>query len=201
MLNTPAPKSDFQELAQALKDILSVATANAQTAYMLSRISTPEDLPSFSGDPMEWLAFKQAYQESTEVCCFTEKENMWRLRKCLRGQAQESVTALLISAASPDAVMSTLQLLYGNPEIILSRIIHDIKKLHPINLEYQRDIVSFSVKVQNYVAAVLVLGCEEYLQGVSISTVILSKLPPVLISKWTDYGLSTSVSTRERRLG
>ncbi|XP_045494167.1 putative protein TPRXL [Colias croceus] len=67
---------------------------------LLSRMSTPRDLPEFSGDPMEWLLFKQAYQESTNLCKFTDKENTWRLRKCLRGAAKESVASLFISATS-----------------------------------------------------------------------------------------------------
>lgn len=67
--------------------------------------------------------------------------------------------------------MSTLELQFGNPDIILSRIMMDIKKLQPISPEYYTDIVSFSVKVRNYVAAVSVIGRDEYL----VATSILSK--------------------------
>lgn len=45
----------------------------------------------------------------------------------------------------------------------------------------------FSIKVRNCVAAVKVIGLDEYLNGISITTCILSKLPPVLPSKWVDY--------------
>ncbi|XP_037300060.1 uncharacterized protein LOC119190894 [Manduca sexta] len=113
-------------LAMAIKNLTS-ATANKTNASLLSRMSTPKDLPEFAGDPMEWLQFKQAYEESTEVCNFTDKENLWRLRKCLKGSAKESVSALFISATSPAKVMSTLELLYGNPDCIISRIINDLK--------------------------------------------------------------------------
>ncbi|CAG9136432.1 unnamed protein product [Plutella xylostella] len=158
------PPSDMQQLVQAMKDIAVAAATSTPHSQMLSRLSTPRDLPTFAGDPLEWLNFVQAYEESTEVCHFTPKENMWRLRKCLRGPARDSVTALLVTAAAPETVMGALQLQYGNPDVILPRIIQDLNRLHAVSDDYQKDIISFSVKVQNYVAAVLALGRDEYLQ-------------------------------------
>ncbi|KAJ0170872.1 hypothetical protein K1T71_013644 [Dendrolimus kikuchii] len=83
--------------------------------------------------------------------------------------------------------MSSLELQFGNPDIIINRILQDIYKLRPISQEYQKDIIAFSIKVRNYVAAVTTIGCEDYLNGMNILSLILSKLPTVLISKWTDY--------------
>ncbi|CAG9134627.1 unnamed protein product [Plutella xylostella] len=126
------PPSDMQQLVQAMKDIAVAAATSTPHSQMLSRLSTPRDLPTFAGDPLEWLNFVQAYEESTEVCHFTPKENMWRLRKCLRGPARDSVTALLVTAAAPETVMGALQLQYGNPDVILPRIIQDLNRLHAV---------------------------------------------------------------------
>lgn len=128
-------------LASALKDLTTASANNGPNASLLSRICTPSDLPSFAGDPMEWLQFKQAYDESSQVCSFSPKENLWRLRKCLRGPAREAVSALLISATTPDMVMETLELQFGNPDVILSRIMLDINKLQPVSHDYHKDIV------------------------------------------------------------
>ncbi|XP_049871783.1 uncharacterized protein LOC126370802 [Pectinophora gossypiella] len=174
-------------LASALKDLATASVNNEHNATLLSRISTPKDLPEFAGDPMEWLQFKQAYDESTLLCNFSEKENLWRLRKCLRGAAKETVAALLISATSPATIMATLQLRYGNPDGIVSRLLQDIKKLQPMAQEYQRDIIPFSIKVQNFMEAVRALDRQEYLLGMNTVSLILSKLPAVLIAKWSDY--------------
>ncbi|XP_063891737.1 uncharacterized protein LOC135117167 [Helicoverpa armigera] len=182
-----ALRNTVQVLAGALKDLSTSNVNSGPDARLLSRLSTPKDLPEFAGDPMDWLLFKQAYDESTEMCRFTDKENLWRLRKCLKGSARDAVAALFISAASPDKVISTLALRFGNPDCIVSRVLQDVKKLHPLQPDYHKDIVPFAVKVQNYVEAVRALGREEYLQGVSIVPMILCKLPPVLISKWSDY--------------
>ncbi|XP_047996369.1 uncharacterized protein LOC125234202 [Leguminivora glycinivorella] len=177
-----------QQLASALKELATVsASNNIQNARLLSRISTPKELPLFYGEPMEWLQFKQAFEESTRVCNFSDIENMWRLRKCLRGPAKESVNALLISGTSTETVMSTLELQFGNPELIISRMLMEIKKLHTLPPEYHKEIVTFSVKIKNYVTAVRALGRGEYLQEISIVGAILSKLPTVLLPKWNDY--------------
>lgn len=176
----------IQMLASAVQN-LSARSIHAPNSNLLSRICTPRDLPEFSGEPLDWLSFRQAYEESTEVCSFTPKENLWRLRKCLKGSAKEAVSALLISATSPDRIMETLQLRFGDPDTIIARLIHDIKKLHPVSQEYQKDIVPFSVKVLNFVEAVRAVGREDYLQGTSMVSIILSKLPTVLISKWSDF--------------
>ncbi|KAJ0169567.1 hypothetical protein K1T71_014752 [Dendrolimus kikuchii] len=120
-------------LASALKDLAAASSSNNSNAQMLSRLCTPRDLPAYSGDPLEWLQFKQAFEESTRVCNFSDQENLWRLRKCLFGPAKEAVTALLISATSPTVVMSTLELQFGNPDIIISKITYDIKNFPPDN--------------------------------------------------------------------
>lgn len=101
----------IQQLACVLKDMVTTSVCNNNNSKnLLSRISTPRDLPVFAGDAMEWLQFKMAYEESSRLCNFSDSENLWRLRKCLRGAAKDAVQALLITATSPETLMSTLEL-------------------------------------------------------------------------------------------
>lgn len=191
----------IQMLATALKDLAAAsAVQSGPNTSLLTRISTPKDLPVFSGDPMEWLEFKQAYEESTQVCKFSPKENLWRLRKCLGGPAKDAVTSLLITASHPDKIISTLALRFGNPDIIINKIMDDIKRMQSMSPEYHKEIVSFSVKVQNFVAAVQAVGREEYLQGMNLVSTILVKLPPVLISKWSDYSFPLISKGKKSRM-
>ncbi|KAL0879437.1 hypothetical protein ABMA27_003188 [Loxostege sticticalis] len=176
----------IEMLTSALKQ-LATAPIHGPNPQLLSRMSIPKDLPEFAGDPLEWLHFKQAYTESTQICGFSDKENIWRLRKCLRGPAKEAVSALLICASSPDQLMSALELQFGNPDFILSKITQDLQKVHPLPPDYQCEIVPFAIKIQNYVTAVRAVGRDEYLRGFHLSNIILAKLPTVLISKWADY--------------
>lgn len=189
-----------QMLASALRDLAASSNNTTSNAKLLSRLSTPRDLPAFSGDPMEWLQFKQAYEESTEVCNFSSKENLWRIRKCLRGPARDAVAALLISATEPEKIMATLELRFGNPDGIVIKIMQDIKKLYPISQDYQKDIVAFSVKVQNFIEAIRSVKRDEYLQGMNIVSLILSKLPTVLLSKWSDYSFPLITEGKKSRL-
>ncbi|XP_063547081.1 uncharacterized protein LOC134754673 [Cydia strobilella] len=92
-----------------------------------------------------------------------------------------------MSAASPERIMATLELRHGDPECIISKLVQDIRKLPPMSSEYQKDIINFSVKIQNFVEAVKVVGREEYVQGLSIVPLLISKLPTVLVSKWSDF--------------
>lgn len=184
------PNGPIEMLTSALKQLVTASASNGQNKQLLSRMSIPKDLPEFSGDPLEWLQFKQAYEESTQICGFSEKENVWRLRKCLRGPAKEAVSALLICATAPDQLMATLELRFGNPEYILHKITHDLQKVQPLSSDYQYEIVPFAIKIQNYVTAVRAVGRDEYLRGLHLSNVILAKLPTVLISKWADYSYS-----------
>lgn len=200
---TPATNDSdhtIRMLASAIQNLATTSVTNAPNASFLSRICTPRDLPEFSGDPLDWLQFQHAFYDSTELCKFTPKENIWRLRKCLSGPAKEAVSALLVSASSPDTIMSTLKLRFGNPDYIISKIINDIKRLPPISSDYQKDIVSFSVKIQNFIEAVRAVNREEYLLGMGITSIILSKLPTLLLSKWSDYSYAFITDNKQSRL-
>ncbi|XP_061725417.1 uncharacterized protein LOC133531301 [Cydia pomonella] len=190
----------IQMLASALQNLTASTAKQKSDKNLLSRLCTPRDLPSYSGDPLDWLQFKQAYEESTEVCGFSPKENLWRLRKCLHGTAREAVSALMVTATSPDIVMKTLELVCGNPESILTRIMQGLRKLPSMSNEYSKDIVSFSVKVQNFIAAVHAVGRKEYLHDVNMANIILSKLPTVIISKWSDYSFPIIAEGKKPRL-
>ncbi|XP_063367679.1 uncharacterized protein LOC134656091 [Cydia amplana] len=190
----------IQMLASALQNLTASTAKQKSDKNLLSRLCTPRDLPSYSGDSLDWLQFKQAYEESTEVCGFSPKENLWRLRKCLHGTAREAVSALMVTATSPDIVMKTLELVCGNPESILTRIMQGLRKLPSMSNEYSKDIVFFSVKVQNFIAAVHAVGRKEYLHDVNMANIILSKLPTVIISKWSDYSFPIIAEGKKPRL-
>lgn len=196
-------EATIQTLASALKNMTTNAVAsgrNANHTNLLSRICTPRDLPEYSGDPLDFIQFKLAYEESSNVCNFTDTENLWRLRKCLRGAAKEAVSALLISAKSPDKILETLELRFGNPEYLLSKIVQDIKKLQPMTNEYQKDIVVFSCKIQNFVEAARAVEREQHLYGMNVVPTILSKLPSILLAKWTDYSYPLIKEGKKSRL-
>ncbi|KAI5636762.1 hypothetical protein NE865_10516 [Phthorimaea operculella] len=205
----PQRRSDILELANVLRDVVTIP--KQQNSELLARLATSKDLPVFSGDPLEWLQFKEAYSESTRMCKFSDTENMWRLRKSIKGEARQMVASLLIGnnnpdyrcfkqrnlvlnvlnrliyICNPDTVMSTLQLKYGSPENMINRMVAQMKKLHPLPERYHSDIVNFSIQIQNFVTATKAIDLPEYLHSPELVGSILTKLPTALLDKWATY--------------
>lgn len=57
------------------------------------------------------------------MCGFTSAENVVRLLKCLKGDALETVQALLVSPDGADDVIQQLERRFGRPEYIIKRLI------------------------------------------------------------------------------
>ncbi|XP_045535755.1 uncharacterized protein LOC106718630 [Papilio machaon] len=181
--------SDVQQLAHVLKEMMT-QTSSQREDRLLSRLATPRDLPEFHGDYVEWLHFKNAYEESTKICKFSDSENLWRLRRSLRGAAKEAVADLLIGNTVPSQVMDTLELRFGRSDFIVHTITTQLKKLPPLPLFYQSNLVEFSTKIINSVATLRALKKEEYLRSPELINAVIFKLPSTLLSKWTDYAYS-----------
>lgn len=181
-----APADSILQLAHTLKDIM-VNSSTRQEERLLTRLSTPRELPTFSGDCIEWLHFKSAYDESTRVCNFSDTENLWRLRRALRGDAKEAVTDLLIGATAPAVIMESLELRFGQSDLIVCQLTTQMKKLCSLSTNYHNDIIAFSMKINNCVATLYALNQHDYLRSPELSATIISKLPSILISKYTDY--------------
>ncbi|XP_060801917.1 uncharacterized protein LOC132902105 [Amyelois transitella] len=180
-------KNDIQKLTEALRDTIVASTSKNSNDKLLTRLATSKDLPYFHGDSLEWLQFKQAFYESTKLCKYTDTENVWRLRKCLRGEAKDTVSSLLIGVTSPDVIIETLELRYGRPDTIVNRLITQLKKLPSLPMSYHHDIVNFAIKVKNYVTAAKAIKQNDYLRSPELASIIISKFPNILVCKWTDY--------------
>lgn len=161
--------------------------ATSQNQQLMSRFATSKDLPQFYGDALEWLGFKQAYDESTEFCKYSDAENMWRLRKALRGEAKETVLSLLNGNTCPKTVIEALELRFGRPEVIINKITYQLRKMTPLSQNYHQDIVSFAIKIRNFVAAAQAVNQIDYLRSPELISSVLIKCPSALINKWADY--------------
>lgn len=180
------PSDSIQQLALTLKDIMTTSSGQREDR-LLSRLSTPRDLPIFTGDGVEWLHFKRSYMESTKVCDFSDSENLERLRKALRGDAKDTVTALLIGNTPPADVMKALELRYGRSDVIIMNLTTQLKKLPSLPSSYQNDLIDFSLKVNNCVATIRALNQQDHLRSPELASAVLSKLPSTLIGRWTDF--------------
>ncbi|XP_047998807.1 uncharacterized protein LOC125236151 [Leguminivora glycinivorella] len=180
-----AGPSSLQNLAHAMEK-LATTTQSANTR-LLSRLATSKDLPLFSGESLEWIQFKKSYEQSTKLCNYSDTENIARLEKCLRGEAKETVSSLFTTDTSPRAILEALELRFGRPDLIINKILSQIKKLQPLPQAYHVELVNFAVKVRNYVAAAESINQTDHLRSPELLNIVISKCPSALINKWADY--------------
>lgn len=57
-------------------------------------MTSVKKLPSFSGHPLDWMRFKQAFDLSTEIGNYCERENTMRLFEASTGNAREATKTL-----------------------------------------------------------------------------------------------------------
>lgn len=125
--------SDMVQLASAITRAIEAAQERTGTGSanqrLVTRLTASRDLPAFDGDPLEWPRFKLAFEASTTLGRYSDDENVSRLFNCLKKEARDAVAALMIVPADLSQIMETLQLRFGNPELVARKIGREIKRL------------------------------------------------------------------------
>ena len=172
---TPAARG-IEQLAVALENIARVRPPPRQAG----------ELPIFTGAAIEWLPFKAAMRDSTQLYKFSRTENIARLRTSLRGEAREAVAALLYTATDPEDIMKTLEQCFGRPEILVDQALHDIKRLPSPGLS-PTDLNMFAVRLQNIVSVLTNIDQREYMYNPMLVRDVLAKLSPHIQTGWFNY--------------
>lgn len=125
-----------------------VRSALLNTNQYAARHALGKDLREFNGRPEEWPMFIGTYEGTTEACGFTNAENMIRLRKCLKGKALEAVQCRLLVPSSVPAVIETLRLLFGRPELVIQTLIQKLRKEPAPQVDKLETLIAFAMSVQ-----------------------------------------------------
>ncbi|XP_053686496.1 uncharacterized protein LOC128736038 [Sabethes cyaneus] len=152
-----------------------------------ARQAVSKDLPEFDGTLEDWPLFYAMLTSSTQMCGFTNEENMLRLRKCLKGKALEAVRCELLHPTNVADVLSTLKMLYGRPEALIQSIIRKIRSLPPPNMEKLETVVNFSLSVKNMVATIRACEVDDYIFNASLRYELVERLPPSLKLDWARF--------------
>ncbi|XP_062704517.1 uncharacterized protein LOC134286848 [Aedes albopictus] len=158
-------------------------------SQVAARQAVPKELPQFNGDPEDWPVFLSMYNRTTAMCGFSDEENIVRLQKSLKGKAYEAVKSRLIHPGNVSGILSTLKMLFGQPEVIIQSLIEKVSTLPAIREERLDTLVEFAVHVQNFCATVDACGLQEYMYNVSLLHQLVSKLPPSLKLNWAQHRL------------
>ncbi|XP_055615196.1 uncharacterized protein LOC129761499 [Toxorhynchites rutilus septentrionalis] len=154
---------------------------------LAARQAISRDLPMFSGNPEEWPLFLSTFNSTTMMCGFTDEENIVRLQRSLKGRAYEAVKCRLMHPSNVTGVISTLKMLFGQPEVIISSLIRKINSLPPLKEDKLETLVDFAVHVENFCATVDACGLEEYFYNVTFLHQLVSKLPPAIKLNWAQH--------------
>ncbi|XP_062715839.1 uncharacterized protein LOC134291734 [Aedes albopictus] len=151
---------------------------------LAARQAVSKDLPEFSGSPEDWPLFFSMFNSSTQLCGFSNEENMLRLRKCLTGKALEAVKCRLLHPSNVHGVISTLKMLYGRPETIIQAIVRKIRALQSPIIERLDTVIQFALSVENLVATVEACEIGDFMYNASLRYELVERLPPTLRLDW-----------------
>lgn len=166
------------------------AAASERDSRLGSRVKSAKTLPEFLGDLLEWTHFKEIYRDSTQLCGYTDRENIARLFKAVQGEARDAVRTIFATTSNAYAIMETLELHFGNKNAVAGRILTEIREL-PLLEARALSIAQFATKIRNAVPALKSLNLREYLGSPNLMRSVWSKLPDEIYTR--------SIGTFERR--
>ncbi|XP_062534847.1 uncharacterized protein LOC134204027 [Armigeres subalbatus] len=152
-----------------------------------ARQAVPRELPIFSGNPEEWPLFFSTFTTTTRMCGYTQGENLLRLQKCLKGKAFEAIRCRLMHPSNVPSIMSTLKMLYGNPEVIVQNMITKVYATPSPRTEKLESLIDFSLAVQNLCATIEACELDEYSYNVALLYELVNKLPPAFKVDWAKH--------------
>ncbi|GBP10056.1 hypothetical protein EVAR_77494_1 [Eumeta japonica] len=160
-------------------------TASKETSKIVNEPSkTLADLPSFSGNVSEWIAFRSVYNDRSGL--FSNVHNVARIRKALSGEARETCEALIYTETDPLQIMRVLERRFGRPDAIIKQELNKLRRMTPMN-GGMGNISSFANKVNNCVAAIRTLNKLSYLSAPEMTDEIVDKFNDILKFKWCEY--------------
>ncbi|XP_058838792.1 uncharacterized protein LOC131694254 [Topomyia yanbarensis] len=182
--STPVPQSRQRIIPPAIGMDNEDSTYTLNRSQLAARQAVSKDLPDFGGNPEDWPLFFSIFNSSTQLCGFSNEENMLRLRKCLKGKALEAVKCRLLHPSNVHGIMSTLKMLYGRPETIIQAIVWKIRSLPSPVIEKLDTVIHFALSVENLVATVEACEIGDFMYNASLRYELVERLPPTLKLNW-----------------
>ena len=185
---TPTHVASGSLQATHATDAAALVHEVCQSLSMFHANAHLKELPKFSGETMEWVAFKSIYHHSTKVGNISDNVNLLRLQRSLCGSARESVAALLFSPSNVTQIMRTLENLFGDCDEVAFSAIKEVKGYVKLgeDLNY-KELLRYACKVRNLVATLVSLERKEWLANQELLSVLVSKLPRTLIAAWVTF--------------
>ncbi|XP_058837183.1 uncharacterized protein LOC131693415 [Topomyia yanbarensis] len=156
-------------------------------SQLAARQVMSRDLPSFSGNPVDWPIFISSFMNSSLACGYNSAENLSRLQRCLKGHAYESVKSRLLLPESVPQVIDTLRLLYGRPGLLIGALLQKVRSVQAPKAEKLETIIDFGMAVRSLCDHLEAAGQQEHLSNPTLLMELVEKLPVHTKMQWADY--------------
>lgn len=143
----------------------------------IARQSIPQQLPQFSGDPIEWPCFYSEYINSSKICNFSQYENLNRLKRALTGNAKETVQSLLILPENVDKIIDILKNRFGKPQHIIRYLIDKVRNFPTIREDKIETFLKFYDIFTNLIYTLQSLDEKDHINNPMLFDEILGKFP------------------------
>lgn len=180
----------LNKMVSVVSEAIKESQASGISTNLVNRLVSQKESFTFSGNSLEWLRFKRAFEQSTELGGYSDRENVIRLYNCLRGEARDSVESLMLTCESAEQIMKALELRYGNKVYAIRKLLNNLRDLPRLRTG-EIDLIAFSSEVRNNVVALDTLG-NNYLFNPDLIADILSKIPESMVYRYNEF------ATRDR---
>lgn len=180
----------MSKMVRLLSEAIKESQPSGVSANVINRLVSSKESLSFSGNNLEWLRFKRAFEQSTESGGYTDRENVIRLYNCLRGEARDSVESLMLTCESADEILKALELRFGSKDIAIRKLLNNLRDL-PRLQSGDIDLVAFASEVKNNVVALNSLG-DSYSSNPDLIADLLRKIPESMVYRYNEYATSHS---------
>ncbi|XP_055836519.1 uncharacterized protein LOC129905140 [Episyrphus balteatus] len=144
-----------------------------------------QELPSFSGEnKREWPYFEEVYKSTTIEGRYSDKENVARLRKALKGEAYHMVSDRLKYSSDADAIMDSLRTMFGRSGVLVHDLTAELLNLPKLSSKCDPKLRIWAVKVNGFVADLKSMNKEEDLTNGYVLTCLASRLGASLYQEW-----------------
>ena len=160
--------------------------SSIENSYSYSTRISEKKLPTFDGDPLDWIHFRQTFESSSKLGRYSDKENVSRLFDALKGEARRATKTLFASGNSSTEIMKTLEFRFGKTRIILEKIVTSIKELPRVD-SGKIDLIEFASKLKNAVDALKTLKSTGYLCSPEFIKEVMNKIPKSMLHDYARY--------------
>ncbi|XP_062708920.1 uncharacterized protein LOC134288349 [Aedes albopictus] len=169
----------------AANDVARRQLFGPTSQQLAARHVVPRELPAFTGDPVEWPLFLSCYQNTTDMCGYSDGENLMRLQRCLKGNALEAVRSHLMHPSSVPLIIDTLKTLYGRPEQIINSLLSKLHATPTPKSEHLESLIGFGLACKNLCSHLQAAGLQDHLSNPLLLQELVSKLPATLKLNWS----------------